>query len=332
VKWQVAFFSIVPLALGTMTQPVGRVFDRPANERFWIRSSPLECVVDILLFWGAVLYHYGTQPEWTWRHYRSELAYRFRDEDFTSVDIEKATFGRWILILVGGIPCQTIKLVAMSGIPYTQTIALMFFISLLMGEVLNISAVIFFGRSGIIESDYESSLLQNGELLIQITQAMSMSTMTTLKGCLCMSATSALTFADMDRLLWTSTSITWFFLTLLGLMSLTSDIDMPASVHHLMPALSGSPYLVIVGVPDVVNMLIIIAYSAIVTPIILAAMTIFTRFTRTQIARTLGLPQTHSERSMLIFFLNNFLCTILLYAYTFDSSDTYNPSWVGVFG
>ncbi|KAF9770628.1 hypothetical protein IL306_011801, partial [Fusarium sp. DS 682] len=127
-----------------MTQPVGRVFDRPPEDRFWIRSSPLHCAADMLLFWGVLLARYIAQPERSWRHYQDELAYRFRDENHNVVqprhDAERSVLGRWILLFLGGIPCQTIKLLAMRGIPFTQAAALMFFVSFVLGEVLILSA------------------------------------------------------------------------------------------------------------------------------------------------------------------------------------------------
>ncbi|RYP74028.1 hypothetical protein DL771_003217 [Monosporascus sp. 5C6A] len=157
VKWQVAFFALVPLALGAMTQPVGRVLNTSPETRFWLRSSPFICVEDLLWFTSAVVAHYIAEPQWSWKPFKSELAYRFRDSELGAskrADIERAALGRWILIILGGIPCQTIKLLAMGGIPFTQAIALMFFISLILGEVLNLFAVACFGTSRIEKNDY----------------------------------------------------------------------------------------------------------------------------------------------------------------------------------
>ncbi|KAK4443676.1 hypothetical protein QBC34DRAFT_199305 [Podospora aff. communis PSN243] len=50
VKWQVALFALMPLIIGAMTQPVGRVLDRPSKYRLWMRSSPILCVADLLYF------------------------------------------------------------------------------------------------------------------------------------------------------------------------------------------------------------------------------------------------------------------------------------------
>ncbi|KUJ24558.1 uncharacterized protein LY89DRAFT_24540 [Mollisia scopiformis] len=143
VTWQVAFFALVPLALGTMTQPVGRVFNTAPELRFWFAVFtyllPWRCT---LLFLRVTTDH-CLEPTWSWRHFKAELAYRVRDEKWDeepTKEVEKAALGRWALILLGGIPCQTIKLVGMRGIPWTQTLAIMYFLSLLFGEVLNILA------------------------------------------------------------------------------------------------------------------------------------------------------------------------------------------------
>jgi hypothetical protein len=77
-------------------------------------------------------------------HVRAELAFRFRDEDWTGEagkEVEKAAPGRWLLMGLGGIPCQTIKLVAMSGTPWTQAAALVYFLAQILAEVVNVSAV-----------------------------------------------------------------------------------------------------------------------------------------------------------------------------------------------
>lgn len=137
-----AFFALVPLALGAMTQPVGRVMDAPPNLSSWLRSSPIFCAGDMLYFLLRVVVDYVLEPALFWRHFNAEIAYRFRDEDWSQSpkEVEKSAMGRWVLIVLGGIPCQTIKLMAMRGIPLTQTWAMLFFAALVFGEVLNIAA------------------------------------------------------------------------------------------------------------------------------------------------------------------------------------------------
>lgn len=71
-----------------------------------------------------------------------EMRYRFRDDMplHRAPGIEHRTLIQWALVCLGGIPCQTIKLVAMQGIPLTKTWALLYFIPFVLGEVLTLTA------------------------------------------------------------------------------------------------------------------------------------------------------------------------------------------------
>jgi hypothetical protein len=73
-------------------QPVGRVLDELPQSRFWMRVSPITCLVDMVLFftWVLVDYFDPFQPpniiegsRWArfCYHFRAEVAYRFRDGD-----------------------------------------------------------------------------------------------------------------------------------------------------------------------------------------------------------------------------------------------------------
>lgn len=96
----------------------------------------------MLYFLLRVVVDYVLEPALSWRHFNAEIAYRLRDEDWSQRprEVEKSAMGRWVLIVLGGIPCQTIKLMAMRGIPLTQTWAMLFFAALVFGEILNIAA------------------------------------------------------------------------------------------------------------------------------------------------------------------------------------------------
>ncbi|UNI23850.1 hypothetical protein JDV02_009643 [Purpureocillium takamizusanense] len=112
-----------------MTQPAGRVMDAPPELAIWLRASPIFCAGDMLLFFLRVAVNYAMMPVLSWRHFETD-----------SADVEKLALGRWILLLLGGVPCQTIKLVSMRGIPLTQTWALLLFLGLLFGEAVNLAA------------------------------------------------------------------------------------------------------------------------------------------------------------------------------------------------
>ena len=148
VTWQVAFFALVPLALGCMTQPVGRVFDAPPELRVWLRANPLICAGDIFQYLLRILSAYAVEPCWSWRPLKSVLADRFRDTDWSAPrpQFEQAALGRWALVLLGGILSPTVKLMAMRGIPVTQSLALMYAMALVFGEVVNIAAEVTLRR------------------------------------------------------------------------------------------------------------------------------------------------------------------------------------------
>jgi hypothetical protein len=140
VSWQVAWWSLVPLALAAMTQPCGKVLDNDEKDfRFWARSSPLVCIIDLLRFVVLLILDFAKNPPSRWiESAKSKIRHRF-DSPAAINDIESAEntiWIRWALLILGGVPCQTIKLVAMSGIPWTKTWALMYFISIVFGEIL----------------------------------------------------------------------------------------------------------------------------------------------------------------------------------------------------
>ncbi len=105
VKWQVAMFALMPLILTTLAQPVGRVLDQPARYSLWMRSSPIVCAADMLHFLLRYADRCSRGPTLL-RHFRAELAYRFRDghNSWDPRDIQRTAIVRWTLMLLGGIP------------------------------------------------------------------------------------------------------------------------------------------------------------------------------------------------------------------------------------
>ncbi|OIW24904.1 hypothetical protein CONLIGDRAFT_673150 [Coniochaeta ligniaria NRRL 30616] len=139
VKWQVAWWALVPLALAAMTQPCGRVLDQETkNCRFYTRASPLVCISDVVIFLAMLVLGTVNEPPARWLdNAKYEIRRRFQGEAAGDPEAAESTLlVRWVLLIVGGVPCQTIKLVAMSGIPLTKTWASMYFISIIFGEVL----------------------------------------------------------------------------------------------------------------------------------------------------------------------------------------------------
>lgn len=125
-----------------MSQPVGRMFDVSPKYGFWLRSSPILCVGDLLHFILRVAAAYSQKPGHLRERINEEIAYRYRDEDWfkETNDVEKSALRRWVVILIGSIPCQTIKVMFMGQINFTKTLAMMFFIPMVFGELLIIKS------------------------------------------------------------------------------------------------------------------------------------------------------------------------------------------------
>ncbi|KIX00542.1 uncharacterized protein Z518_09607 [Rhinocladiella mackenziei CBS 650.93] len=135
VKWQVVWWALVPLALGAMIQPCGRVLGQEHKSfRFYARMSPFICIADTAHFLVAIIRATCSSAP----RYDIERLFviRFKDEDRDTKSVETSILLRLALLFVSGIPCQTIKLVGMQGIPWTKAIALMFFISIVFGEAI----------------------------------------------------------------------------------------------------------------------------------------------------------------------------------------------------
>ncbi|KAM7218445.1 hypothetical protein V8F06_006209 [Rhypophila decipiens] len=143
VAWQTAWWSLVPLAIAAMTQPCGNVLGvKDRNFRFYGRASPIVCIADVLYFIILVMLGSSFSPRKFRRNVRFELWQRFSDETGTAseADTERTTFARWTLLIIGGVPFQTIKLVAMKGMLWTKLWALCFLASLIFWEVMAVLA------------------------------------------------------------------------------------------------------------------------------------------------------------------------------------------------
>ncbi|KAJ5455022.1 hypothetical protein N7530_002362 [Penicillium desertorum] len=139
VEWQVAWFALLALGLAAMLQPCGNVLCQKANNhRFYIRASPVVCIVDVAQFIAFILLGFSCNPQAWLQNIKFELRQRFEGEDGAK-DREKAENSiivRWILMILGASLFNAIKLMMMQGIPWTQAWAMMFAISIVFAEVL----------------------------------------------------------------------------------------------------------------------------------------------------------------------------------------------------
>jgi hypothetical protein len=141
VTWQVAWWALAPLAAGAMTQPCGKVFGvGDKSFRFYSRASPIMCIGDVAHFLLLLILGVSTDVEKSLENIKFELRNRFECEDTAdnAQSAENSRLIRWCLMIVGGVPCQTVKLVSMGGIPWTKTWALMYFTSIVVCEILSL--------------------------------------------------------------------------------------------------------------------------------------------------------------------------------------------------
>jgi hypothetical protein len=169
VSWQTAYWTLIPLAINTMSQPSGRVCGLPSKHCTYLRCCPLLCAADSLsifihltLFSAAFPFKDGV---------RLLIHYRFddnKDNDNEGGDIraiQKLTFIRWMFFVFGTLG-PGIKLMAMEGVPWTKAWGVMFLLSFVMVEAL----VILSWNLGICEAVPEA---HNEETLQRIKSKLS---------------------------------------------------------------------------------------------------------------------------------------------------------------
>lgn len=353
--------------MGCMTQPVGRVLDTRAERRFWLRANPLVCAGDILHYFIRILIDYHLEPCWSWRHFRGALADRFRDTDWSAPrpeSFERAALGRWALLVLGGIPCQTIKLMAMRGIPVTQSLALVYAVALVFGEALNIAAEASLRSSSARPpvrpqpSPARQKLLSAPAhvflLLLQVLPASGLVLMLAI-------------IADMKN--WNSSPFVWSLdgaieegmlpiswslmaAIVFGTVAivLTSDLDDDSYIGEWFVAFVPFQLLTLVVPPllrqsfwrdldslssnELLTMVTVtvILGSLLVSPLCWLGFIAFQHLGRNRLGEILGVPRRPSELCCLMSFLFLLLVSVLSYAYAFDGAGTVNPSWLGIFG
>ncbi|KAH9224406.1 hypothetical protein DL95DRAFT_452175 [Leptodontidium sp. 2 PMI_412] len=142
VTWQSAFWSLVPLALNSMTQPAGMVCFLPSTFGSILRNSPLICIIDTLilleqLIWHTILLRSPLKA--------AKLTTEFRFQDVENnrpgglSDLKTNTPFRIMLFLFGALP-QLIKLFIMTGLPWTQVAGGAYIASFSIIELLNLLA------------------------------------------------------------------------------------------------------------------------------------------------------------------------------------------------
>jgi hypothetical protein len=163
VSWQTIFWTLVPLAIGSMSQPGGRICGLSSRYRTYLRCSPILCSADALSVVLQLIASYTYQRQSVLEAIGTLLHERFnpdeglggqepgddilapeREREFEGeaegiLSLEKMTWLRWLWFILGTLP-PTIKLMAMKGIPWEQAWGMMFLASWVINEGLIIFA------------------------------------------------------------------------------------------------------------------------------------------------------------------------------------------------
>ncbi|KAH7348445.1 hypothetical protein BKA65DRAFT_500636 [Rhexocercosporidium sp. MPI-PUGE-AT-0058] len=138
VSWQTLYWTIVPLAFLTITQPSGRVCGTHSKLRALLRSSPFICVADVLSILISILVYSISIHISPLKALDLVLAERFQCPD-DAVALNRGWFWRWLAFGFGCVG-PSMKLMAMSGVPWTQAYGFMFLTSFLIMEIVMLTA------------------------------------------------------------------------------------------------------------------------------------------------------------------------------------------------
>ena len=146
ISWQSAFWSLPPLAINSMMQPLGRCGfeDYDPSLRTYLRSSPIVCAFDAV----TIIIRFGI---YGWRGLSAPAAAKkiisARNKSIEDTEVggirslEKIPFLRWLVFVLGVLP-QVIKLWACSGLPWTEVWGCCYIVSFFIVEGTNILAKI----------------------------------------------------------------------------------------------------------------------------------------------------------------------------------------------
>lgn len=147
VSWPSAYWALPPLAMNSMLQPAGEICGFDSSLRIYLRSSPIVCAMDtVFIFIRFAFYAYHGYPlRWAASAIvaaRSPVAEVPRPDDDVDEDPEPGRFlllerNAYLLYLAlgVGVVTQFVKLMACSGMPWTQVWGCFYILSYLVVEV-----------------------------------------------------------------------------------------------------------------------------------------------------------------------------------------------------
>ncbi|KAH8661712.1 hypothetical protein BGZ61DRAFT_463503 [Ilyonectria robusta] len=226
----------------------------------------------------------------------------------------------------------------MRGIPLTQITALMFFVPMVLGEVLNLCALTFFHQSGVRKTDYDGCwALRAHSWWLKAINPSSIAIHEFLSAFLLLN----IMHPDFEPPLGIFLLLlAGFSISFVALHFLTSKVDEEEVATAIRVIVSKSVYAVVS--PSVIGstvggglfLLFIICFIVNIAFLlgIVAVPLLALSYLSTLFGHVLGIPRTALGQVLLHSFLLNIAIAVLGYAYVFNGTGTENPSWVGVFG
>lgn len=139
VTWQTALWTLIALAACVMSQPCGRICGVKSGFKIYLRSSPMVCLCDILCIPAQVCIYKIRMGTPFALGLKLVLYHRFgtyKDDQPESLQTLKyTTWLRWMFFVIGAAG-SALKLLVMTGIPWTKTWGLLFLISFFAVELL----------------------------------------------------------------------------------------------------------------------------------------------------------------------------------------------------
>lgn len=168
VSWQSAYFALPALAMNSMLQPAGRVCGFDPSLRIYLRSSPIVCAMDtiFILVRFAFYAHHRHSVRWSARAIISARSLVDEGHSLETAVNEDPNIGRLLslernayllyLALGVGVITQFVKLMACSGVPWTQVWGCFYVVSFFVVDVTN--------RLGKTSGDAKAKPAENDDL------------------------------------------------------------------------------------------------------------------------------------------------------------------------
>ena len=141
VSWATIFWALVPIALNSMTQPVGSLSPTMSSEEsLYFRASPVVCLTDSIITIIELLYEtiVTKSPIMAARLISERRCPESDVPSSTLHDLQENSLFRVLVFVFGAFP-QAIKLYACSGIPLSKALASMYLGSFVVLELLIIT-------------------------------------------------------------------------------------------------------------------------------------------------------------------------------------------------